>query len=101
MAQSLIGQQAPSLVTTADNYMHNVFGAVGGDTSDSVSSSHLRSAQPVAVQQYDKVQRMVDAMKVCAQMCVYAYEIVSKRVWCVCVEVVIGTHTHAHAWLSS
>jgi len=63
MAKSLIGQQAPSLATTADNYMHNVFGAVGGDTSDSVSSSHLRSAQPVAVQQYDKVQRMVDAMK--------------------------------------
>ena len=60
MASMLIGQQPPSV---ADTYVKNVFGGQG-DVSGIASPTHLRSAQPVQVQQYRKVLRMVDTMKV-------------------------------------
>ena len=67
MAAQIIGQQAPSLgyVSNVPNgYMSNVFGPAS-NSLDGLSTSKLRSAEPVAVQQYRKVQRMVDTMKVC------------------------------------
>jgi len=62
MASRLIGQQSPSLMSTANDYVQNVFGsaALAGAVAH---TSRLRSAQPVAVQQYRKVRRMEDAMK--------------------------------------
>jgi hypothetical protein len=65
MASQLIGKQAPSLAATADTYVSNVFGAQGTVAPNAPdTSTRLRSAQPVQVQQYRKVLRMVDAMKV-------------------------------------
>jgi hypothetical protein len=63
MASMLIGQLPPSVAATADTYVKNVFGGQG-DVSGIASPTHLRSAQPVQVQQYRKVLRMVDTMKV-------------------------------------
>lgn len=62
MASRLIGQQSPSLVSTANDYVQNVFGS-GAVAGAVAHTSRLRSAQPVAVQQYRKVRRMEDAIK--------------------------------------
>ena len=62
MASSLIVNRAPLHAAAANNYVQNVFG--GGAVSDAVADTpRLRSAQPVAVQQYRKVMRMQDLMR--------------------------------------